>query len=110
MPYNAAVEEMLDTDPVELAGSIFGAVFEGVATGRETASGKVRKQLRTRFGNPRWTDPDSEVYDAVALQTILVWERALVAGRRISGTLILLPRGTRLLTAPDPIGALREFL
>ena len=110
MPYNADIEEMLDADPVQLAGSIFGAVFAGVATGAETAYGQVRKQLRARFGNPRWSDPDSHVYDAVALQTLLVWQRALVAARAHGGTLVLLPRGTRLLTAPDPVAALREFL
>lgn len=110
MPYPADIELMLDADPVQLAGSIFGSVFEGVRLGRETASGKVRKQLRVRFGNPRWSDPDSEVYDAVALQTILLWERALVASRIHSGPLLLLPRGIRLLSAPDPVAALREFL
>jgi hypothetical protein len=110
MPYTTDIETMLDADPVVLGGSIFGAVFAGVKLGHETASGKVRKQLRTRFGNPRWSDPDSQVYDAVALQTILLWERALVASRIHSGPLVLLPRGVRLLAAPDPVAALREFL
>ncbi|TCC20646.1 hypothetical protein [Kribbella sindirgiensis] len=110
MPYNTDIGQMLDADPFELAGSIFGAVFAGVAIGDQTAYGRVRKQLRARFGNPRWSDPHSGVYDAVALQTTLVWERALVATRAHSGVLVLLPRGTRLLAAPDPVAALREFL
>ncbi|WP_327640130.1 hypothetical protein OHB24_17670 [Kribbella sp. NBC_00482] len=110
MPYTADMELMLDTDPVEIGGSVFGAVFAGVKLGGQIASGKVRKELRARFGNPRWSDPDAEVYDAVTLQTILLWERALVAGRTYGGPLLLLPRGTRLLTAPDSVAALREFL
>lgn len=110
MPYNTDIEAMLDADPVELGGSIFAAVFAGAALGSETASGKVRKQLRTRFGNLRWTDPGGGEYEAVALQTILLWERALVAGRTSTGTLRLLPRGARLLAAPDPVAGLREYL
>lgn len=110
MTYTADIEAMLDADTIVLAGTIFGAVFEGVGIGKKTASGKVRKQLRARFGNPRWSDPDGHVYDAVAEQTILLWERAVVASRITTGELMLLPRGHRLLGAPDPVAALRELL
>ncbi|TCO43964.1 hypothetical protein EV646_111156 [Kribbella antiqua] len=110
MPYNTDIEAMLDADVVALAATTFVAVFTGVGLGEETASGRVRKHLRATFGNPRWSAPDGRIYDAVALQTILLWERAGVAGRMLSGVLQLLPRGARLLDAPDPIAALRELL
>ncbi|HWD78520.1 MAG TPA: hypothetical protein VG497_06560 [Kribbella sp.] len=110
MPYNADIESMLDADPTAVAATAFGAVFVGVELGKETASGRVRKHLRATYGSPRWSDPDGNVYDAVALQTILLWERAAVAGRAYSGQLVLLPRGVRLLAAPDPITALAELL
>jgi hypothetical protein len=110
MPYSTDIEAMLDTDGTALAATTFVAVFTGVRLGRETASGGVRKHLRATFGNPRWNAADGHVYDAMALQTILLWERAGVAGRLHSGVLQLLPRGVRLLGAPDPVTALRELL
>jgi hypothetical protein len=110
MTHNPDIEAMLDTDGIVLAGTIFGAVFEGIGLGGRTASSKVRKQLRARFGTPRWSDPNGHVYDAVAEQTILLWERATVASRITAGELMLLPRGSQLQSAPDPVGALRELL
>ncbi|MEI8409792.1 MULTISPECIES: hypothetical protein [unclassified Kribbella] len=44
------------------------------------------------------------------LQIVLLWERAGVAGRAHGRFLMLLPRGARLLQAPDPDSALRELL
>jgi hypothetical protein len=108
--YSTDVEAMLDADGIALAATTFVAVFNGIGLGGETASGGVRKHLRATFGKPRFNAPDGHVYDAVALQTILLWERAGVAGRLHSGVLQLLPRGSRLLGAPDPVTALRELL
>jgi hypothetical protein len=110
MPYTTNIEAMLDTDGIALAATTFVAVFTGIELGRDTASGRVHKHLRSTFGKPRWNAPDGHVYDAVALQTILLWERTGVAARCHSGVLKLLPRGFRLLQAPDPVTALRELL
>jgi hypothetical protein len=110
MPYNTDIEVMLDADVVALAATTFVAVFTGIELGRDTASGRVHKHLRATFGKPRWNAPDGHVYDAVAFQTILLCERAGVAGRMTNGVLKLLPRGTRLLLAPDPATALHELL
>ncbi|GAA1530457.1 hypothetical protein [Kribbella lupini] len=105
-----SLQAMLDADIVTVAAEAFAPTFTGVGLAGETASGKVAKHLRRQFGSPRWSDPNGPVYDAVALQTILLWERACVAGRVHSGQLKLLPRGVALQAAPDPTTALREFL
>lgn len=104
------VQAMLDADIITVAAEAFAPTFTGVKLGREAISTKVTKHLRRQFGNPRWTDPDGPAYDAVALQVILLWERAGVAGRGHTAQLMLLPRGLALLEAPDPVTALREFL
>lgn len=104
------IERMLATDAVELAANCFVAIFPGVQLGRELASGKIRKWLKQQFGNPRWTEANTYAFDAVTAELLLIFERARVAYRQISGTLLLLPRGVQLLDAPDPVAALRELL
>jgi hypothetical protein len=110
MSLPAEVERLLDTDVVTLAAHAFVATFTGVKLGRNSASGKVLKSLKKQFGDPRWTDANYQIFEAVALEIQLVFERARVAARTTSGPLVLLPRGVGLLAAPDPVAALRELL
>jgi hypothetical protein len=110
MSLPAEVERLLDTDVVTLAGHAFVATFTGVKLGRNSASGKVLKSLKKQFGDPRWTDANYQIFEAVALEIQLVFEQARVAARMTTGQLKLLPRGARLLNAPDPVAALRELL
>lgn len=102
-------EKLLSTDAVELAARSFVAAFTGVKLGQEIAAGKVRKWLKEEFGSPRWGESDT-ILTAVMVEIHLIFEQSRVAARRSSGPLILLPRGLRLLDAPDPVAALREFL
>lgn len=104
------VEKLLSMDAVELAAHAFVAIFTGVKLGREAASGRVKKWLRQEFGKPRWTEVTDYTFEAVTLEIHLIFEQARVAVRRSNGPLTLLPRGVRLLDAPDPVAALREFL
>jgi hypothetical protein len=102
-------DKLLSTDAVELAAHSFVAAFTGVKLGQEVASGKVAKWLKQEFGSPRWGESDT-TFSAVMVEIHLIFEQARVAGRQPAGPLILLPRGVRLLEAPDPVAALREFL
>lgn len=104
------VEKLLSMDAVELAAHAFVATFTGVKLGREAAAGKVRRWLRQEFGKPRFGEVIDSTFDAVSVEIHLIFEQARVAARRSNGPLILLPRGVRLLDAPDPVAALREFL
>ncbi len=106
----AEIEKLLAADVVTLAAQAFVATFTGVQLGKNSASGKVLKSVRQQFGNPRWTDANYHVFEAVSLEIQLVFEQARVAVRLSSGQLKLLPRGARLLNAADPASALRELL
>jgi hypothetical protein len=103
------VEKLLAADAVEIAAHAFVATFEGTKLGRQAASMRVHKAVRKQFGFS-WNDPNDHITKAVALEAELLFEQARVAYRTTSGPLILLPRGIRLLEAPDPVAALREFL
>lgn len=103
------IEKLLATDVVVIAANAFVATFEGIKLGRQAASGRVHKAVRKQFGFS-WNDPNDHISKAVALEIELLFEQARVAYRTHSGPLILLPRGARLLTAPDPAAALRELL
>jgi hypothetical protein len=105
----AEIEKLLASDVVTLAAHAFVATFTGVKLGRQAASGKVLKSLKAQFGNPRWTDANYQIFEAVSVEIQLVFERTRVTARTPSGPL-LLPRGVRLLEAPDPVAALRELL
>lgn len=105
----AGVEALLREEIVALAASTFAAVFTGVGLGRAQARNRVDKELYSRFGKPRGSDAH-HAYQAVVLQIVLVWERAGIAARTVSGPLVLLPDGARLLGAADAAHELRTLL
>lgn len=103
------IERLLGADVVVTAAHAFMATFEGTKLGKQVQSVQVVKSIRKQFGF-RWNDPADYIVIAVAREIELLYEQARVAYRNSSGQLVLLPRGTRLLTAPDPVAALRELL
>ena len=103
------VERLLAADVVVVAAHAFVATFVGVKLGKQSQSSWVVKSIRKQFGF-RWNDPADYIVNAVALEIELLYEQARVASRNNSGQLVLLPRGARLLQAPDPVAGLRELL
>jgi hypothetical protein len=106
---DAAVEALLGEEIVPLAADIFVSTFTGVGLGRERFGTRVDKELRRRFGKPRDSD-GHHAFQAVAMQILLLWERALIAARTHAGVLILLPDGVRLLDTRDVAAGLRSLL
>lgn len=105
----ADIERLLAADVVVIAANAFVTTFEGTKLGKQAQSMQVVKSIRKQFGF-RWNDPVDHIVKAVALEIELLYQQARVASSNNTGQLVLLPRGARLLTAPDTLAALREFL
>ena len=111
-------------DPAELAARVFFGAFAGTESRhvRPEAVLGVLQQLAGVDEVPGMTvrgtltTPRARyTLDPVFLQCVLVWERALIAGRLSRGSeayhhLVLLPVGARALAGADPEAAVRALI
>jgi hypothetical protein len=110
-------------DPAELAARVFLSTFSG-AESRHVRPEAVLGVLQQLAGvdevpgmtvRGTMTTPRAKYgLDPVFVQCVLLWERALVAGRLSRGSeayhhIVLLPRGSRALAGDEPAAAVRAL-
>lgn len=127
LPRYAGLTGLRAADPVELAVALFEAVFATVNMDRPFRPvGELNFALAELSGvrSPRrglmvWLGLATDAPSALtpyAVQSKLIWERALIVGSGLSndrpkGTpLILLPRGEELRRSMEPVLTLRSWL
>lgn len=111
-------------DPAELAARVFLRTFSGAETRHvrpETVLGVLQQlagvdEVPSMTVRGTLTTPRARyALDPVFVQCVLLWERALIAGRLSRGSeayhhLVLLPAGARALAAAQPESTVRQLI
>ena len=123
-PLYSGIAGLESADPIELASNVFVRVFADRQSPhvRPEAALGVLQQLAGVDEVPGMTvrgtltTPRAQyALDPVFLQCVLLWERALIAGRHSRGSeayhhLVVLPMGSRALASENPEAAVRALV